>query len=92
MTDATMTTALVQLRQEQGHIAVRNLLERVAGVHVASLVPDDKVMAIIAAVEKTRSGAGDRKAKAQSPKPDFKDPSWVQGVVYDRWNRAGSAS
>jgi len=72
-----MLKALRKYKDANGQAAVRNLLESIAGVTAASLVPDDKLAAVIDA---TRDGGrsklqaaldqiGAKSFAARKPKP-----------------------
>lgn len=82
MTDATMSKALVQYKAMFGHLAMKALLLEVAGVHVISAVPVDKVDDVIAACD---SGRDFTVPSAKARKLDFNDASFVNGV-YAKWN------
>jgi DNA-binding protein H-NS len=88
MTDATMSEALIQYKREHGHVAMRKLLQDVAGVNAISEVATADIAAVTEAAVAGCKTKPAPKAKA-SPKPNFADQNFVNGV-YARWNGAAN--
>jgi hypothetical protein len=76
MTDATMSEALIQYKREHGHVAMRKLLQDVAGVNAISEVATADIAAVTEAAVAGCTTKPAAKASA-GPKPDFHSQAFV---------------
>jgi hypothetical protein len=81
---AAMNQALHKHRDAHGQPAVRELLEKVANATASSLVPEDKIAAVVAACEAT--------PKPRPPSIAALNPKEIYSKWNEGWRRPESAS